>query len=92
MSPGSGPANWRRTHRTGKFSGFPEASGFPDAAGNPSKGFTLSNSSCATTYLNTVDKADVLLTLEDSDLGGPGLYTGPVEIDVTITSSIAIEM
>jgi len=41
-----------------------QASGFPDAAGNPSKGFTLSNSSCAVTYLNTVDKADEVIAHE----------------------------
>lgn len=41
-----------------------QASGFPDAAGNPSKGFTLSNSSCATDYLSTVDKADEVIAHE----------------------------
>ena len=40
------------------------ASGFPDASGNPSPGFTLSNSSCATTYINTVDKADEVIAHE----------------------------
>ncbi len=41
-----------------------QASGFPDANGNPSPGFTLSTSSCATTYLNTVDKADEVMAHE----------------------------
>ena len=40
------------------------ASGFPDANGNPSPGFTLSNSSCATTYINSVDKADEVIAHE----------------------------
>jgi predicted SprT family Zn-dependent metalloprotease len=39
------------------------ASGFP-SSGNPSPGFTLSNSSCATTYLNTVDKVDEVIAHE----------------------------
>ncbi len=41
-----------------------QASGFPSANGNPSPGFTLSTSSCATTYLNTVDKADEVMAHE----------------------------
>ena len=41
-----------------------QASGFPTSAGNPASGFTLSNSSCATTYLNTVDKADEVIAHE----------------------------
>jgi hypothetical protein len=41
-----------------------QASGFPTSSGNPSAGFTLSNSSCATTYLNTVDKADEVIAHE----------------------------
>jgi hypothetical protein len=41
-----------------------QASGFPDASGNPAKGFTLSNSSCATTYLNTEEKADEVIAHE----------------------------
>ncbi len=41
-----------------------QASGFPDANGNPSPGFTLSTSSCATSYLNTVDKADEVMAHE----------------------------
>jgi hypothetical protein len=40
------------------------ASGFPDASGNPSPGFTLSNSSCATTYINSVEKADEVIAHE----------------------------
>jgi len=41
-----------------------QASGFPDANGNPSKGFTLSNSSCATSYINTEEKADEVIAHE----------------------------
>lgn len=41
-----------------------QAAGFPDASGNPSPGFTLSTSSCATTYLNTVDKVDEVIAHE----------------------------
>ncbi|MES1217366.1 MAG: M57 family metalloprotease [Bacteroidota bacterium] len=41
-----------------------QASGFPTSSGNPSSGFTLSNSSCATTYLNTADKADEVMAHE----------------------------
>jgi hypothetical protein len=41
-----------------------QASGFPTASGNPSSGFTLSNSSCATTYINTEDKADEVIAHE----------------------------
>lgn len=41
-----------------------QASGFPSASGNPSPGFTLSNSSCATSYLNTVDKVDEVIAHE----------------------------
>lgn len=41
-----------------------QASGFPTSNGNPSPGFTLSNSSCATTYLNTVDKVDEVIAHE----------------------------
>ncbi len=40
------------------------ASGFPTSSGDPSSGFTLSNSSCATTYLNTVDKVDEVVAHE----------------------------
>ena len=41
-----------------------QASGFPSSNGNPSPGFTLSTSSCATTYINTVDKADEVMAHE----------------------------
>lgn len=41
-----------------------QASGFPDANGNPSPGFTLSTSSCATTYINSVVKADEVIAHE----------------------------
>ncbi len=41
-----------------------QASGFPTASGNPSSGFTLSTSSCATSYLNTADKADEVMAHE----------------------------
>lgn len=39
------------------------AAGFP-SGGNPSSGFTLSTSSCATTYLNTANKADEVIAHE----------------------------
>jgi hypothetical protein len=41
-----------------------QASGFPDANGNPSPGFTLSTGSCATSYINSVDKADEVIAHE----------------------------
>lgn len=41
-----------------------QASGFPSASGNPSKGFTLSTSSCATSYLSTANKADEVMAHE----------------------------
>ena len=41
-----------------------QASGFPTSSGNPSSGFTLSTSSCATTYINTADKADEVMAHE----------------------------
>jgi len=41
-----------------------QASGFPTASGNPSSGFTLSTSSCATTYINSADKADEVMAHE----------------------------
>jgi Dual-action HEIGH metallo-peptidase len=41
-----------------------QASGFPSRNGNPSRGFTLSTSSCATSYLNTADKADEVIAHE----------------------------
>ncbi|MDZ4794196.1 MAG: M57 family metalloprotease [Bacteroidota bacterium] len=40
-----------------------QASGFP-SGGNPSSGFTLSNNKCATSYLNTADKADEVMAHE----------------------------
>ncbi len=40
-----------------------QAAGFP-SGGNPSPGFTLSTSSCATSYLNTTDKADEVIAHE----------------------------
>ena len=40
-----------------------QASGFP-SGGNPSKGFTLSNSSCATSYLSDANKADEVIAHE----------------------------
>jgi Dual-action HEIGH metallo-peptidase len=40
-----------------------QASGFP-SGGNPSRGFTLSTSSCATNYLNTANKADEVMAHE----------------------------
>lgn len=40
------------------------ASGFPSGSGNPSSGFTLSTSSCATSYLNTANKADEVIAHE----------------------------
>lgn len=41
-----------------------QAAGFPTSSGNPASGFTLSTSSCATTYLGTVDKADEVIAHE----------------------------
>ncbi|MBP6430727.1 MAG: protease [Ferruginibacter sp.] len=41
-----------------------QASGFPSSNGNPSSGFTLSTSSCATSYLNTQTKADEVIAHE----------------------------
>ena len=41
-----------------------QASGFPSSSGNPSPGFTLSTSSCATSYISTVDKADEVMAHE----------------------------
>lgn len=41
-----------------------QSAGFPDANGNPAPGFTLSTSSCATSYLNTVDKVDEVIAHE----------------------------
>ncbi len=41
-----------------------QAAGFPTASGNPSSGFTLSTSSCATSYLNTANRADEVIAHE----------------------------
>ena len=41
-----------------------QASGFPTSSGNPSAGFTLSNSSCALSYISTADKADEVMAHE----------------------------
>lgn len=41
-----------------------QASGFPTSSGNPSSGFTLSTSSCATSYLNTANKVDEVIAHE----------------------------
>jgi len=41
-----------------------QSAGFPDASGNPAPGFTLSTSSCATDYLNTVGKVDEVIAHE----------------------------
>lgn len=41
-----------------------QASGFPTSTGNPSSGFVLSTSSCATSYLNTANKADEVMAHE----------------------------
>lgn len=41
-----------------------QASGFPSRNGNPAKGFTLSTSSCATSYISTADKADEVIAHE----------------------------
>ena len=41
-----------------------QASGFPSSSGNPSPGFTLSTNSCATSYLNTANKADEVMAHE----------------------------
>jgi hypothetical protein len=38
-----------------------QAAGFPTSTGNPSNGFTLSTSSCATSYLNTARRADEVI-------------------------------
>lgn len=40
------------------------AAGFPTSNGNPSPGFTLSTSSCATSYLNTANRADEVIAHE----------------------------
>jgi hypothetical protein len=41
-----------------------QAAGFPTSSGNPSSGFVLSTSSCATSYLNTANKADEVIAHE----------------------------
>jgi hypothetical protein len=41
-----------------------QSSGFPSANGNPAGGFTLSTSSCATSYLSTANKADEVMAHE----------------------------
>jgi hypothetical protein len=41
-----------------------QASGFPSGSGNPSSGFTLSTSSCATSYLNSARKVDEVVAHE----------------------------
>ena len=41
-----------------------QAAGFPSGSGNPSSGFTLSTSSCATSYLNSARKADEVIAHE----------------------------
>lgn len=41
-----------------------QSSGFPSASGNPASGFTLSTSSCATSYLSTADKVDEVIAHE----------------------------
>jgi hypothetical protein len=41
-----------------------QSAGFPSSNGNPAPGFTLSTSSCATSYLNTVDKVDEVIAHE----------------------------
>jgi Dual-action HEIGH metallo-peptidase len=41
-----------------------QASGFPTGSGNPSSGFTLSTSSCATSYLNNSRKVDEVVAHE----------------------------
>ena len=41
-----------------------QSAGFPTSNGNPASGFTLSNSSCALSYMNTVDKVDEVMAHE----------------------------
>jgi hypothetical protein len=41
-----------------------QSSGFPDASGNPAKGFTLSNSPCALSYISDANKADEVMAHE----------------------------
>jgi hypothetical protein len=48
---------------SGGFCILGQASGFP-SGGNPSSGFTLSNNSCATSFLNTANRADEVMAHE----------------------------
>lgn len=41
-----------------------QSAGFPTSSGNPASGFTLSTSSCATSYLSTANKADEVMAHE----------------------------
>ena len=41
-----------------------QSAGFPSSNGNPARGFTLSTSSCATSYLNTANRADEVMAHE----------------------------
>jgi len=41
-----------------------QSAGFPSGSGNPASGFTLSTSSCATSYINTANRADEVIAHE----------------------------
>jgi len=41
-----------------------QSAGFPSSSGNPASGFTLSTSSCATSYLNTANRVDEVIAHE----------------------------
>ncbi len=41
-----------------------QSAGFPSSNGNPASGFTLSTSSCATSYLNTANRVDEVIAHE----------------------------
>jgi hypothetical protein len=41
-----------------------QSAGFPSSSGNPAPGFTLSTSSCATSYLNTANRVDEVIAHE----------------------------
>lgn len=41
-----------------------QSAGFPDANGNPAPGFKLSTTKCATSYINTANKADEVMAHE----------------------------
>jgi len=41
-----------------------QSAGFPSSSGNPAGGFTLSTSSCATSYLNTANRVDEVIAHE----------------------------